>query len=275
MKKIFKTIVPVVLAVLVLAGGAGIWAWQRAALRDATDGKLQLHFIDVGQADAALLILPTGERIMIDTGTKESGEAILSHLAKWDVGALDLVILSHNHDDHAGGLPVIADAMPVGGVLYSGEVPADCGVPMRAVSAGYGFSIGEVQFSILGPLSEEGTENRSMILRIDYGVRSFLFTGDAEAGEEELLLEKAHALLNVDLLKVAHHGSATSSTEAFLAAVSPEVAVISASADNDFGHPSPQTVNRLKALDCMIYRTDWTGTLVFLCDGTVLSRYIR
>ncbi|MBQ8383291.1 MAG: MBL fold metallo-hydrolase [Clostridia bacterium] len=274
MKKILKTIVPIVLAALVLAGGAGIWAWQTAARRDAVEGKLQLHFIDVGQADAALLILPTGERIMIDTGTKESGEAILSHLAKWNVGALDLVILSHNHDDHAGGLAVLADAMPVGGVLYAGEAPADCGVPMRAVSAGHSFAIGEVYFSILGPLSEAGEENRSMILRIDYGVRSFLFTGDAEAGEEELLLATAPTLLNADLLKVGHHGSATSSTETFLAAVSPEVAVISASADNDYGHPSPQTVSRLRALDCMVYRTDQSGTLVFLCDGTILSRYV-
>ncbi len=274
MKKILKTIVPLVLVVLVLAGGAGVWAWQTAVRRDAVDGKLQLHFIDVGQGDAALLILPTGERILIDTGTAESGEAILSHLAKWNVGALDLVILSHNHDDHAGGLFAIAEAMPVGGVLYAGEAPEACGLPMRAISAGYGFSIGEVRFSILEPLSEEGVENRSMILRIDYGVRSFLFTGDAEAGEEELLLAANPALLKVDLLKVAHHGSATSSTEAFLAAVAPEIAVISVSDDNSFGHPAWQTVQRLESSDCVIYRTDRSGTLVFLCDGTSLSRYV-
>lgn len=274
MKKILRIVFPIVLALLILAGGAGLWAWQTAARRNTVDGKLGLHFIDVGQGDAALLILPTGERIMIDTGTEESGEAVLSHLAKWNVSALDLVILSHNHDDHAGGLPVIADAMPVGGVLYAGEAPADCALPMRELAAGDTFSIGAVCFSVLGPLSEEGCENRSLILRIDYGVRSFLFTGDAEAQEEELLLAETPSLLNVDLLKVAHHGSATSSTEAFLAAVCPEVAVISASKDNSFGHPSPQTLGSLRALGCMIYRTDQSGTLIFLCDGTVLTRYV-
>lgn len=274
MKKHLKTILSVALAVLVLAGGFGMWAWQTAARHEAMDGKLQLHFIDVGQGDAALLILPTGERIMIDTGTQESGEAILSHLTKWDVSALDLVILSHNHDDHAGGLSVLADAMPIGGILYAGEAPKDYGISMRSVSAGDCFSIGEVQFSILGPLSEEETENRSMILRIDYGVRSFLFTGDAEAEEEALLLAANPALLKVDLLKVAHHGSATSSTEAFLFAVSPEVAVISVSADNSFGHPAPEVLRDLKALDCSVYRTDRSGTLIFHCDGKILAHYI-
>ena len=274
MKKIFKTIAPILLAVLVLAGGAGIWAWQTNARHEDVDGKLQLHFIDVGQGDAALLILPTGERIMIDTGTRESGEAILSHLAKWEVGALDLVILSHPHEDHAGGLPVLADAMPIGGVLYTGEAPADCGIPMRSVTAGYSFSVGEVHFSVIGPLSEQGSENRSMILRIDYGVRSFLFTGDAEAKEEELLLATNPALLKADLLKVAHHGAATSSTEAFLLAVSPTAAVISASADNSFGHPAPEVLRNLNALGCSVYRTDRSGTLLFHCDGVNLTRYI-
>lgn len=273
MKKLLKIILPIVLALLIFAGGAGLWAWQNARLAAMTDGKLRLHFIDVGQGDAALLILPTGERIMIDTGTEESGEAVLAHLAKWDVKALDLVILSHNHDDHAGGLALLADTIPIGGVLYAGEPPEECVLPMRELTAEEAFSVGDVHFAVLGPLSEAGTENRSMILRIDYGRRSFLFTGDAEAGEEELLLANAPAILDVDFLKVAHHGSATSSTEAFLSTVSPEIAVISASADNSFGHPSPQTVERLKESGCTVYRTDEMGTVIFLCDGEKLTRY--
>ena len=274
MKKVFKTILPLFLIVLLFGSGAGIWAWQSADRAEMIEGKLQLHFIDVGQGDAALMILPTGERIMIDTGTEESGETILSHLAKWEVEALDLVILSHNHSDHAGGLAGLADVMPIGGVLYAGETPEDIGIPMRRLAAGYRFSIGEVHFSILGPLSEKESENRSMILRMDYGVRSFLFMGDAEAEEEQALLEAVPNLLNADLLKVGHHGSASSSTEAFLAAVDPEVAVISASADNPFGHPSPYVLEDLRLLECAVYRTDQMGTLIFMCDGTVLKRYI-
>ena len=274
MKKILKTIVPLILATLVLAGGAGLWAWQRAERQRATDGKLQIHYIDVGQGDAALLILPTGERIMIDTGTYESGEAILSHLAKWEVAALDLVILSHSHSDHAGGLEVLAEAMPIGGVLYTDVPPEDCGLTVRPLSPGYCFSVGEVKFSVLGPLSDETSENRCLILRIDYGVRSFLFMGDAEADEEEALLATVPELLNADLLKVGHHGAASSTTEAFLFAVDPEVAVISASRDNSYGHPSPKVLDRLRAAGCMIYRTDRQGTLIFLCDGTNLTRYM-
>ena len=273
MNKLLKTILPIALALLLIAGGAGLWVWQNQTHHRMTNGKLQLHFIDVGQGDAALLILPTGERIMIDTGTGESGEAILAHLAKWKVDAIDLVILSHSHEDHAGGLAVLADAMPIGGVLYAGEAPAACSLSMRELTPEDAFSIGDVHFAVLGPLTEEGSENRSMILRVDYGERSFLFTGDAEAAEEELLLERMPALIDVDLLKVAHHGSATSSTEAFLQAVSPKIAVISASADNGFGHPAPQTIDRLKSLGCTVYRTDESGTLIFLCDGNALTRY--
>ncbi|MBO5779181.1 MAG: MBL fold metallo-hydrolase [Clostridia bacterium] len=273
MKKIFKTTLPIFLAILLLAGGAGLWVWQSAQIAKLTEGKLQLHFIDVGQGDAALLVLPTGERIMIDVGTRESGEAILSHLAKWNVKALDLVILSHNHDDHAGGLPILEEVMPVGGVLYAGEPPTDCGLEMRELVAGETFTLGEVCFTVLGPLSSEDSDNRSMILRVDYGKRSFLFTGDAEPEEEELLLQSAPTLLDVDLLKVAHHGSKYSTTQGFVEAVSPEIAVFSASAENSFGHPAPSVMERLKEADCLVYRTDLTGTIIFLCDGKQITRY--
>ena len=273
MNKLLKTILPIALALLLIAGGAGLWAWQTQARLQMTEGKLRLHFIDVGQGDAALLILPTGERIMIDTGTEESGEAILAYLAKWNVKALDLVILSHNHDDHAGGLALLEQTLPIGGVLYAGDPPAECGLSMREVAAGESFSIGEVHFAVLGPLTEEGIENRSMILRVDYGERSFLFTGDAEAEEEALLLEQMPKLLDVDLLKVGHHGSATSSNEAFLQAVTPEIAVISASADNSFGHPAPSVVDELKEVGAAVWRTDKSGTLIFLCDGDRITRY--
>ncbi len=273
MKKLLKTILPIALAVLLLAGGAGLWAWKTAQMTALLEGKLQIHFIDVGQGDAALLVLPTGERIMIDTGTAESGEAILAHLKQWKVGALDLVILSHNHDDHAGGLPVLAEVMPIGGILYAGEPPADCGLETRELVAGETFSLGEVGFTVLGPQSAEDAENRSMILRVDYGKRSFLFTGDAEPEEEELLLQSVLALLDVDLLKVAHHGSKYSTTQGFVEAVSPEIAVVSASAENSFGHPAPSVMERLKEADCLVYRTDVSGTLIFLCDGKQITRY--
>lgn len=268
-----KLILLTTLILCVFAGGAGFRAWMMSDRAAHTDGKLQIHTIDVGQGDATLLCLPTGERLLVDTGTAESAEKILAHLARWQITAIDLVILSHNHSDHAGGLPILANALPIGGVLYTGEPPTDCTLPLREVTAGDSFSLGEVTFSVLGPLTDDDINNLSMILRVDYRERSFLFTGDAEAEEEEQIVAAHGALLDVDFLKVAHHGSASSSTEAFLAAVTPQVAVISASEDNSFGHPSLQTLERLELLGCMIFRTDRSGTLVFLCDGYTLTRY--
>ncbi len=266
---------PLLLIAGLLIAGAALWLWKANEHLHNTKGQLQIHFINVGQGDAALLILPTGERIMVDVGPAESTETVLSHLTKWRVEALDMVILSHSHEDHAGALSALAEALPIGGLLHTDAPPQDCDLPTRKITAGETFSIGEVHFSVLGPVDDEADgENVSMILRIDYGKRSFLFTGDTEAGGEEALVNTLPHLLNADLLKVAHHGSASSSTETFLAAVCPEIAVISASADNPFGHPAPEVLSRLSAYDCMIYRTDREGSVVFLCDGKKLSRYI-
>ncbi len=275
LKPYYRSILILLATVLAVTVSIGLWHWQTDAHKALTDGRLQIHVLDVGQGDCTLLILPTGERILIDTGTEESGETILAHLAEWKVGALDLIILSHNHDDHAGGLRILADAIPIGGILYTGQAPQSYGLPTRTLSAGECFSVGDLNCTILGPLSPEEEDNRSMILRMEYGQMSFLFTGDTEAPEEALLLATNPALLDVDFLKVAHHGSDTSTTEAFLAAVTPKVAVISVSDRNSFGHPSPTVCERLKGYHCTVYRTDREGDVIFLTDGTQLIHYHR
>lgn len=272
-KRVWKRLLIVVLVVTAFGIGSGIFLYEKADRSQRTDGKLQIHFIDVGQGDCALLILPTGERLLIDTGTRESAEMVLAHLNRWEIDAIDLVLLSHTHADHAGGLDVLEDAIPIGGILYCGEPPADTSLQLRAITPGDTFSIGEVVFSVLGPLTSADSDNRCMILRIDYGEQSFLFTGDAEEDEEERLVNTCPALLDVRFLKVAHHGSKSSSTEAFLNAVTPEIAVVSASEDNSYGHPAPTVITRLKQVGCRIYRTDREGTLIFLSDGKYLTRY--
>ena len=143
---------------------------------------------------------------------------------------------------------------------------------MQELFPGDAFAIGNLRFSVLGPLDEEDAENRSLILRADYGETSFLFTGDAEEKEEELLLNVCGTLLDVDLLKVAHHGSDTSTTDAFIDAVTPEIAVISASRDNSYGHPSPNVTERLTQRNCQIVSTYQEGTIVFLTDGKIITR---
>lgn len=280
MKKSFlwKQVLAILLAVVLFVVGAVDYFLMRNLILSEIQGKLQIHFLDVGQGDATLLILPTGERIMIDTGTPESGEQILAHFAKWKVDRLDYVILSHSHSDHAGGLPLLEETIGVGRVIYTGNAPENCSTPMQEVNAGDCFSVGAVNFSVLGPLSEEVEDedeisNRSMILRLDYGETSVLFTGDAEAEEESLLLATCPTLLDVDLLKVAHHGSNSSSTKEFLNAVTPKIAIISASADNSYGHPSPNVVDRLTAVECNTYSTHIDGTILYLSNGATFSRY--
>lgn len=253
----------------------GTWDYfhKQSEIVQQINGKLQIHFLDVGQGDAALLILPTGERVMIDTGTEESGESILSHFAKWKVDYIDYVILSHTHSDHAGGFSLMEEYIGVGSVLYSGTAPDNCNSHLQELFAGDAFSIGDLQFLVLGPLGEEDNENRSLIIRVDYGETSLLFTGDAEKAEEELLLTACGNLLDTDLLKVAHHGSNTSTTMGFIDAVTPEYAVISVSEDNSYGHPSPSVVDRLAEKKCKVYSTHRDGTIVFLSDGKQLTRY--
>lgn len=275
MKKSFpwKPLTATILAILLFCAGIIGYLYEKSEILRQTNRKLQIHFIDVGQGDATLLLLPTGERVMIDTGTPESGEKLLAHLSKWQVDYIDYVILSHAHSDHAGGLPLMEEQIGVGQILYSGIAPEGAVASMRELLAGDCFAVGDLRFSVLGPLSSVESDNRSMVLRVDYGATSFLFTGDAESDEEELLLNTCPQLLDADLLKVAHHGSKSSTTEAFLTAVSPDLAVIFASADNSYGHPSPEVQDRLAQIDCQVFSTHREGTMIFLSDGKELERY--
>lgn len=269
----WKQVIAIALIALVFAIGACEYWRERGEILGAIEGKLQIHFLDVGQGDATLLILPTGERVMIDVGPKSAGENLLTHFAKWKVDAIDYLILSHSHADHAGALSLLEQEVGIGMVLYAGEAPEICRSPIQELFPGDCFVIGDLQFCVLGPLTTEDNENRSMVLRIDYEDTSFLFTGDAEEAEETLLLNTCPDLLDVDLLKVAHHGSDTSTQMPFIEAVTPEFAVISASADNSFGHPSPNVVNRLRLADCIAISTHRDGTILFLSDGKSLTRF--
>ena len=269
----WKFLVAVLLIVLLLVGGIVGYLREKSDIFQQLNGKLQIHFLDVGQGDASLLILPTGERIMVDTGTRESGEKILAHLAKWKVDYIDYVILSHTHSDHAGGLELLEEQIGVGKILYSGIAPEKSHAPTQELHAGEYFDVGDLRFSILGPLTSTDSENRSLILRVDFEEMSILFTGDAESEEEELLLNTCPQLLDVDLLKVAHHGSKNSTSRAFLEAVTPDFAVISASFDNSYGHPAPETEERLAEMKCHVYSTHREGAVIFLSNGHKLVRY--
>lgn len=280
-KRLFKnrrTLILAALAILLIFTCAGIRLYRTLARDEATDGKLTLHFVDVGQGDATLLTFPDGRCALIDTGTAESADELIAYLRRWNIERIDCIFLSHLHSDHAGGLDALCEAFAVGTVCYTGDAPTlsnrEGELPtLLQLRAGYITEIGGVSLRVLAPLDVHESENdNSMILRVEYGEISFLFAGDAESEEENDLLNTCPELLDADLLKVAHHGSANSTSEAFLEAVSPQVALISSSEDNSFGHPAPSVVERLKASGAGVYLTSEQGSVTFICDGETLTR---
>jgi competence protein ComEC len=260
-------------------------AWM--AILQLPDGRLHVAFLDVGQGDAIFVTTPQGQQILVDGGP--SPTALTAALGRetpfWDC-SIDLLVMTHPDADHITGLVEVLDRFQVDGWLDNGRpdddvLNAECqrqlaagSVSRRIVCAGNRLDLGKgVSLEVLHPPPElmSGTEsdpnNNSVVLRLVWGEASFLLTGDVEAEAEELLLESGQPLA-ADVLKVAHHGGGGSSTAGFLAAVRPRYAVISVGADNRFGHPKQEVLDRLDAIGSVTtLRTDEQGTIEFVTDG--------
>jgi competence protein ComEC len=258
-------------------------AWL--ALRQASDGRLHVFFLDVGQGDAILVQTPDGRRILIDGGPDPT--ALLSELGRvvpfWD-RSLDLVVLTHPDSDHLTGLLAVLERHQVARVLEPSQ--ADIAplaaswrerlehdhIPRTIAQRGMSISQGDVLLTVLHPGLKPLTgaasdaNNNSIMLRIDYGATSLLLAGDAESEAEAEML-KAGVPLRANLLKVAHHGSNGSTSAAFLAAVSPREAVIQVGANNSFGHPARELLERLADARAEILRTDKHGRIEVVSDG--------
>ncbi|MCD8326503.1 MAG: MBL fold metallo-hydrolase [Lachnospiraceae bacterium] len=249
---------------------------------DLPEGSLlEVVYLDVGQADATLLLCD-GETMLIDTGSWENPELLISYLYDCEVEVIDYLVLTHSDSDHIGGAADILGEFKVEEVFFSDFAKENSSYLnlMEALEeeqltawlpeAGYEAELGGATVTFLGPVGEWDTPNNTSIcLRVDHGVNSFLFTGDAEAEAEEALVESGQNL-HATVYKVGHHGSYTSSTELFLSAVQPQYAVISCGEGNDYGHPHEQTLQRLWQVGAEILRTDTQGTIVFISDGNTL-----
>ncbi len=252
----------------------------------------ELHVLDVGQGDAALLRSPRGRWVLLDAGPAWDGgdagrKTILPYLRRRG-GTLEAFILSHPHTDHVGGAAsVLAEVEPrvywdaafAGGsaaYIASLNTAREEGIEWRRVHPGDSLDIDGVRISFLAPdsLWTVGLTDpnlASTVTMIEYGMVRFLLVGDAELEEEEWLLRHYPAGLRADVLKVAHHGSSTSSSDAFLAAVSPRAAIISVGSRNTYGHPSKDVVRALMYAGAEVLRTDQHGTVVARTNGTRLE----
>lgn len=242
----------------------------------------QVHFIDVGQADAAL-VLCDGKAMLIDGGNAPDSDLIYTYLKKHAITHLDYIISTHAHEDHVGGLSGALQYATVG-TAYSPVTTYDSkafenfktalanrGAEITVPTVGTNFQLGSASCQILAVNTETNdTNNTSIVLRIEYGQTYFLFTGDAETPVEQVLLDSGSNLKST-VLKVGHHGSNSSTCYRFLREVMPEYAVISVGKGNTYGHPTDDVLSRLRDADVALYRTDMHGDVICTSDGKTVS----
>ncbi len=285
------TVITLIVAIILVLHDKGIITipflyQQEQKIEFVADGNAKVHFINVGQGDCELIISDDGKTMLIDSGEAEYGPTVVNYLKNLGITHLDYLIATHPHSDHMGGLAtVVLSDITVGRIIipripdefvpatrtYEGflDAVADKGYKLSAAKTET-FDFGKGKISIyMTDYDGDNLNNYSVVTRFDFGNSSFLFTGDMEAKIEKELLLVGHNV-NVDVLKVGHHGSSTSSSEDFLNVVTPDYCVIECG-DNSYNHPHSDVVKRLKRYTDIILRTDVNGHVVFTTDGNEIE----
>lgn len=262
-------------------------------------GILQVHVLDVWQGDCILLITPSGKTMLVDAGEADYGSRVLSYLKKHGIKNLDVALLTHPHSDHMGGFLTVLKKMKTELVYDSTsyytqtykkylEIIKEKNIPMRSAVRGDVINLDpEVKIKVLSPVSVRKYEgrppsltpqnlrseinDRSIVIRVDYGSTSIVLSADAENMVETTLVSQGLAK-KCDVLKVGHHGSRTSSAKTFLKKLHPQTAVISVGKGNSFNHPAEITMTNLENMKIEILRTDWHGDIILNSDGAAWTR---
>lgn len=244
---------------------------------------IQLHFIDVGQADS-ILVQQGNSAMLIDAGNNDDYDKVRDYLKDKKIEYLDYLIGTHPHEDHIGGLDGVIKDFNIG-KIYMPKVTKPTKTFEDVINAirakemkistpvpGSEFMLGEALCTILAPNGKEYKDenNYSIVIKIKYKEESFLLTGDAEGISEKEIMSK-NFNISADVLKLGHHGSNSSTTKAFLDKVKPKYAVLCVSKGNDYKHPHKTTMDKLKSRGIKLYRTDEGGTIVCTSDGNSIS----
>lgn len=248
----------------------------------AVEGDVSVHFIDVGQGDCEL-IKTQNKAVLIDCGEKEYYADVIDYIKTQKIEYIDYVIVTHPHSDHAGGMSFILDEFDIGTVIMpkiqESVTPTTStyirllksienkNITVEYAEAGKEYTLDDVKMTLLSPVQDyDDLNNYSVAVKLVHGENSFLFTGDIEKEAENDIIENGYDI-SADVLKVAHHGSSTSSQKKFINAVSPNYAVIEVGSPNSYNHPNADTIQRLENKEITIYRTDLYGNIVFVSDG--------
>lgn len=250
---------------------------------DNVKGELKVHFIDVGQADS-ILLQQGNNYMLIDAGNNEDSKLLKNYLDSLGVKELQAFVGTHKDEDHIGSGDYIVNTFKVGKVYFPKQTATTKtftdfvkavkgkGLQLTAPKVGDKFTFGEATCTVLAPNSSsyEDANDYSIVIKVTYGVTSFLLTGDAESVSEKEMLANGMDL-SATVLKVGHHGSRSSTSKEFLDKVNPKYAVISVGKGNSYGHPTQEVMNRLKDKAIPVYRTDENGTIIATSDGKSIS----
>ncbi len=249
------------------------------------NGNLEISYLNVGQGDSAYIKVNDFD-ILIDAGPRSDADALLQQLEEKDIDDFEMIIATHPHEDHIGGMAKVFEKYDVES-FYMPKVTHTTktfenmvnainkeGIKIKQIKEGMSFDLGEgAKIDVYSPIYESYEEfnDYSPIMKLTFGQNEFMFTGDAEAHAEQDVVAKYPTNLKADVLKFGHHGSSTSSTEEFVKAVSPKYGIISCGVDNTYGHPHRETLEKISKYNIEAYRTDKQGQINVTSDGMTIK----